>query len=135
VLFGMGLLDGSNLLTYEQIVLDAEVGALIRRLLAPVRVDDDTLAVDLIKTVGPGGVFMNQPHTVRHMREALSLPQVSERDSYNEWHEKGRPGRVAAAREKVKDILAHHQPPALPEGVRETLQEIVAAYSGQEIHK
>jgi trimethylamine--corrinoid protein Co-methyltransferase len=133
VLFGMGLLDGSNLLTYEQIILDAEIGMLIRRLLAPVRVDDDTLALDLIKAVGPGGVFVNQAHTVGHMREALSLPLVSERDSYNEWQQKGQPGRVDVAREQVKDILAHHQPPALPEGVRETLSEIVAAYSAQEI--
>jgi trimethylamine--corrinoid protein Co-methyltransferase len=135
VLFGMGLLDGSNLLTYEQIVLDAEIGALIRRLLAPVRVDDETFALDLIKEMGSGGVYVSQSHTVSHMREALSLPLVSERDSYDEWREKGQPGRVAEARERVKDILAHHQPPALPEGMRETLSEIVAAYSAEEMHE
>ncbi len=132
VLFGLGLLDGSNLLTYEQILLDAEIGAMIRRLLAPVDFDENAFALDLIEELGPGGVYLDQRHTVDHMRQALSLPLLSDRDSYDEWQQKGRRDRVAVARKKVRDILAHHRPPELPDQVRQTMGEIVAAYSSEE---
>jgi trimethylamine--corrinoid protein Co-methyltransferase len=132
ILFGVGLLDGSNLLAYEQIVLDAEIGAVVRRLLAPVRFDADAFALDLIKDLGPGGVFLNQRHTVKQMRQALSLPFVSDRDGFDQWQRKGQLTRTAVAREKVEEILSTHQPPPLPESVRETMGEIVAAYSRPE---
>jgi trimethylamine--corrinoid protein Co-methyltransferase len=129
ILFGMGLLDGSNLLSYEEIILDAEIGAMIRRLLDPVRFDDEAFALDLIKELGPGGVYLDQKHTVSHMREALSLPSISDRDSYDIWFQDGQHSRAAKAREQVQEILATHQPPPLSESVREAMKEIVEAYS------
>jgi trimethylamine--corrinoid protein Co-methyltransferase len=129
VLFGVGLLDGSNLLAYEQIVLDAEIAAMIKRLLAPVSFHNQAFALDLIRELGPGGVYLDQQHTVKHMRQALSLPPISDRDSYAEWQQKGCLDRVAVAREKVRDILANHQPSRLAESVTNTMKEIVTAYS------
>ncbi len=130
LLFGMGLLDGSNLLTYEQIILDAEIGAVVRRLLGEVSFEEEAFALDLIHSLGPGGVYLDQDHTVEHMREALSLPALSDRDSYDEWANKGKHNRVQLARDKVKEILATHQPPALSDDVRQAMQAVVAAYSG-----
>jgi trimethylamine--corrinoid protein Co-methyltransferase len=130
ILFGLGLLDGSNLLTYEQIILDAEIGVMIRRMLAGVALDEDAFASDLVQELGPGGVFLDQPHTIAHMREALWLPALSDRDSYEEWHRKGQRSRVEIAREQVRGILRNHRPLPLPESVREQMQEIVEAYSG-----
>jgi trimethylamine--corrinoid protein Co-methyltransferase len=129
VLFGLGLLDGSNLLTYEEIILDAEIGEMVRRLLAGVQFDDEAFAAGLIKELGPGGVFLDQPHTIAHMRQALSVPTLSDRDTYDEWYAKGQRSRVEIAREQVREILRTHHPLPLPDGVQEQIREIVAAYS------
>jgi trimethylamine--corrinoid protein Co-methyltransferase len=129
VLFGMGLLDGSNLLSYESILLDAEMGAIIKRLLRPVETSDEAFATNLVQQLGPGGVYLDQEHTVRHMREALSLPTLSDRDSYDEWLGKGGRNRVQVARERVREILAVHRPSPLAEGVRREMDEIIEAYS------
>jgi trimethylamine--corrinoid protein Co-methyltransferase len=129
VLFGIGLLDGSNLLTYEQIVLDAELAAMIKRLLAPVDFDQEAFSVEFMKEIGPGGVYLDELHTVKNMRKALSLPLISERDSYDDWHKKGQIDRVTAARTKVKEILATHEPAPLSDDVRKSMNEVVAAYS------
>ena len=129
VLFGMGLLDGSNLLSYEAIVLDAEIGAMIRRLLGPVETGDEAFAGELIESLGPGAVYLDQEHTVRQMRNALSLPGLSDRDSYDEWRAKGAKDRVQVARERVREILATHRPPPLAEEVRREMDEIIASYS------
>lgn len=129
VLFGVGLLDGSNLLTYEQIILDAEVAAMIKHLLAPVSVEDADFASELVKELGPGGVYLDQKHTVKNMRKSLSLPLISDRDSYDEWQKKGEVDSVAAARAKVKEILTGHHAPPLSDEVRKEMRKLVVAYS------
>ena len=128
MLFGLGLLDGSNLLTYEQILLDAEITAMLRRLTQPVEDSAGAFALDLIQALGQGGVYLDQAHTVRHMRKALSLPRISDRDSYDEWADKGQRSRVEVAREQVRQILAGHEPPPLPGGAREAMDEVLDAY-------
>jgi trimethylamine--corrinoid protein Co-methyltransferase len=129
IFFGVGLLDGSNLLTYEQIVLDAEIAAMIKRLLAPVPFDDEAFCVEFMKEIGPGGVYLDQVHTVKNMRKALSLPLISDRDSFDEWYQKGQIDSASAARAKVKEILESHQPAPLPADVQKAMRELVAAYS------
>ena len=85
--------------------------------------------MELIKEIGPGGVYLDQLHTVKNMRKALSLPLLSDRDSFDEWYQKGQIDSVSAARAKVKEILANHQPAPLPDDVTKTISELVAAYS------
>jgi trimethylamine:corrinoid methyltransferase-like protein len=63
------------------------------------------------------------------MRGALSLPLISDRDSYDEWYNKGRIDSVAAARAKVREILASHQAPPLADPMRREMGKLVAAYS------
>lgn len=132
MLFGLGLLDGSNLLAYEQIILDAEIAAMLRRLTTPVADGDEAFALDLIQETGPGGVYLDQQHTVTHMRQAISLPRISDRDSYDEWWDKGARSRVEVARQQVRQILGGHQPPPLPGGAREAMDEVLDAYAHPE---
>ncbi len=130
-LFGLGLLDGSNLLAYEQIILDAEIGAMVRRVLSGVDLSADAFASTLVEELGPGGLYLNQPHTRQHMRGALSRPRLADRDSYGDWVRKGQRSRVEIAREQVRDILATHEPAPMPDKTRRAMQEVIAAYSAE----
>ena len=88
-------------------------------------VDDETLALDVIRAVGPGGNFLTQKHTRRHMRE-LFLPQFMDRRPYNEWQaERRRPSDWALA--KARQILETHQPEPLEPGLSAELGQIIAA--------
>jgi trimethylamine--corrinoid protein Co-methyltransferase len=127
-LFGLGLLDGSNLLTYESIVLDNENAAMIRRIVEGINFEDKAFALDIIKKLGPGGVYLNQKHTVDFMRE-LSVSQLADRDSYEKWFKKGKHNRVELAREKVREILAKHKPEPLPESVRKEMDGVMKSYA------
>jgi trimethylamine--corrinoid protein Co-methyltransferase len=129
VLFGLGLLDGSNLLRYEEIVLEAEAAATVRRILRSRDFSDEAFALDLIKELGPGGVYLGQQHTVDHMREALSLASLSDRDSYEDWYRKGERSRVDIAREHVQEILASHKPAPLSKETLKDVEDVLAAYA------
>jgi trimethylamine--corrinoid protein Co-methyltransferase len=114
-LFGLGLLDGSNLLSYEQIVLDAEAGAFVKRLLQPVPHDDPAFALELVRGLGPGGVYMDQLHTVKQMRKALWLPSLSDRDAATSGNARANATWSRCSRQGARHS-GNHRPSVLPEG-------------------
>jgi trimethylamine--corrinoid protein Co-methyltransferase len=87
-------------------------------------VDKETLALDVIRAVGPGGNFLAQKHTKKHMHE-LWLPTLMDRRPYNVVEEK-RDGPRDWAREKAQHILATHQPDPLDPKLVTELERIIA---------
>ena len=123
MLLGVGLLHGSRIWSYEQMLMDCEIYAMVRKVLEGIVVDDETLALDTIQAVGPGGNFLAQKHTLKHMRE-IFLPQFMDRRPYNAWEEK-RDGAREWALAKARGILEKHQPDPLDVRLSEELQKMI----------
>jgi trimethylamine---corrinoid protein Co-methyltransferase len=123
MLLGVGFLHGSRIWSYEQMLLDCEIFNIIHKVMEGIPIDNENLALDTIKTVGPGGNFLAQKHTRQHMRD-LFLPQFMDRRPYNEWEEKGDGSRDWAG-DKAREILANHTPESLDEHISAELLKIV----------
>ena len=65
----VGYMDFGLSGSLAEVVLVAEFISRNRQLLKAIEVDDETLAVDVLKAVGPGGDFLGQRHTRKHLRE------------------------------------------------------------------
>lgn len=132
-----GALSGANLIhdvgftdigmtgSLEQLVLGDEIIGMVRRMMYGVEVTKDTLAVDIIDEVGPGGQFLGTEHTFRYFKERVWYPTLLERRSYAEWESDGKKSMRDRINAKVKKILNEHQPRTLPEAVLKQLDEIV----------
>ncbi|MDZ7290041.1 MAG: trimethylamine methyltransferase family protein [candidate division KSB1 bacterium] len=125
MLLGVGLLHGSRIWSYEQMLMDCEIFDIVCRMMAGIVVNEETLALEAIRAAGPGGNFLTQKHTKKHARN-LWLPKFMDRRPYNEWEEK-RDGARDWAREEAKRILSMHQPEPLDPKLSEELRRIVAA--------
>ena len=125
MLLGVGLLHGSRIWSYEQMLMDCEIFEIVRRVIAGIEVNDETLALDTIRAVGPGGNFLSQKHTIKHMRE-LFLPQFMDRRPYTAWEEK-QDGPRHWALAKARQILETHQPEPLDPKLSLELQRIIAS--------
>ena len=125
MLLGVGLLHGSRIWSYEQMLMDCEIFDIVYHMMKGIVVNDETLALDVIRAVGPGGNFLAQKHTKKHMRE-LWVPQFMDRRPYSEWQEK-RDGPRDWAREKARKILATHQPEPLDPKISAELKRIIAS--------
>jgi trimethylamine--corrinoid protein Co-methyltransferase len=125
MLLGVGFLHGSRIWSYAEMLMDCEIYSIIRQVMQGIVVDDETLALDVIRAVGPGGNFLTQKHTRRHMRE-LFVPQFMDRRPYNEWQEK-RDGAADWATAKARQILETHQPDPLEPKLSAELQRIIDA--------
>ena len=122
---GCGLLDGSRTLSYPHLVMETEVYRIVRHLAEGVTVDDETLALDVIDRVGPGGTFLADRHTRRHAPD-IWRPQVWDRTPYDAWVDGGRRGALDAATAVATGILAGHRPGPLPAAAAAGLAELVA---------
>jgi len=119
-----GYLAGGSIGSMEMAVVCNEIIGMISRIVRGVKVDEETLAVDVIKKVGPGGHYMSQKHTLDHVRE-LYTPTLFDRESEVTWVKAGKKDVRDMARMKAKQILREHIPTPLPNDVQLRLKEIV----------
>jgi len=117
-----GLLDFALTMSYEKVVVDNEINGMVLRALRGITADAEHIALDLIKEVGPGGDFLAQPHTVRHMRQELLLPRLSDRQPYEDWMRAGGKDTRQRANEMAREILAAPPAQVIPEERRGELK-------------
>lgn len=122
----VGFMDYGLTGSSQQLVFSNEVIGHARRLMKGITVDEEHLAYDAMKNVGPGGNFLGEPHTFQHFREEIWSPDTSERRSYEEWEADGAKDFKEVIREKLVNILNNHKPEALSDEVLAKLDAIVA---------
>jgi trimethylamine--corrinoid protein Co-methyltransferase len=119
---GLGLLRAATLLVPEQIIYDDEIYHTHRSLVEGIDSSPDSLALDVIAAVGPGGHFLAQKHTRRAIRD-IWLPELTHPDPRMEAESTLEIRQRARA--KFERILAEHRPKPLPEDVQNELQAII----------
>lgn len=124
-IFYPGTMEGALTISKEGLVLDNEIAGAIYRVLEGIDVVDDTLGVQLAQTVGPGGHYLNQRHTMQFIRQEHFMPRLADRQVRERWEETGKKNMVANAHETVARILAEHEVDPLPEAMEEELKRIV----------
>jgi trimethylamine--corrinoid protein Co-methyltransferase len=122
---GAGMLDGSRTLSYPHLIMETELYRIVARLAQGIVVDDETLALDAIRRVGPSGTYLADKHTRRHLRE-IWQPAVWDRSPYDAWLAGGKRGALESATEQAREILESHAPVPLPDEVAAELRSIVA---------
>jgi len=127
IVTGLGLARTYTRLYPEQIILDEDIYQRARTYLMQMEVNEETLALDSIANVGPGGHFLTQKHTRKHMRTSLVRGVTHELDENSKYRD---PREVARVR--VRWILENHQPEPLEKAKQDELTRILAA-AGKEL--
>lgn len=120
IVTGMGLRDTYTLLYPEAIMLDDDIYHRARYALLNAEVDPETMAVDVIGAVGPGGHFLSQKHTRKHMRHSMKRSITQQLDPEGNY----RPA-LEVAREKFAWIYDNHHPEPLDETIQVELDRIL----------
>lgn len=125
MIYGMGMLEMGMTMSYEQLLIDQEIVRMIRRILQGIAVNKDTIALDVIKKVGPAGNYLAEKHTRQYMRQELSTTQLINRKMRDHWERSGGKDIAAVAREEAIRILETYRPTPLPADVRSRIRAIV----------
>ncbi len=124
LIYGLGMIESGMTWSHEQLVIDNEIVGMIKRAIQGIDVNDDTMAVDIIKQAHEIKDFLHQKHTIKYMREQ-SKPRIMDRNTRGTWEAKGGKDLTQVAKEEVRRILKTHQPEPLSDDVKKTLREIV----------
>ena len=122
IVTGMGLARTYTRLFPEQIILDDDLYQRACAYLQRMDVDDESLAMESIRNVGPGGHFLGQKHTRNHMRTSLVRGVTHQLDEHNKYHDP-----IEVARERVRWIIENHKPEPLETSQQAELTRILAA--------
>ena len=128
IIFGSGVLEQGLTMDYAKLIMDAEMIRMIQVALGGVVVNDETLAMDVIHEVGPGGAYIAHEHSLRNMR-SQSRVNLFDRRSRDDWMEATQGKNVRdRAYARAIEILENHEPYALPGNASEAMKEIVDEY-------
>ena len=123
MLLGCGFLHGSRIWSYAEMMMDCEIFSIVQKMMQGIVVNEETLALETIANVGPGGHYLAQKHTRKHMRE-LFMPEFMDRRPYSQWEEKKDDAREWAVN-KARKILKEHQPEPLDRKISEEMAKII----------
>lgn len=126
---GAGTLARGRVFSPRQLVMDAEVFSWNARIAAGIPVDEETLALDVVKQVGIGGNYLGQRHTRRHMR-SVWRPRLLDRTPWDAWLATGALESPELAEAAAAELLATHEVPPLRPDTDTALERLAAGGPG-----
>jgi len=111
--------------SYPQLIIDDSVVTVVKRAMQGIDVNDATLAVDIIKEVGPGGDFLGQKHTRKFLAAEQSIHKMIDRRTRGAWMSRGGYSMAERAARRAVEILDSHKPTPLPAEVLDEIGEII----------
>jgi trimethylamine--corrinoid protein Co-methyltransferase len=105
LIWGIGNLESTLTVSPEQAVIDDEIVAGILRAWKGIRVDEEGMAVSVIKELGQKGNHLSSDHTFKHFREELWMTDLLSRERFSLWEKGGRKGLTRRAEERVQNLL------------------------------
>ena len=121
----MGMLELGVTFSFAQLVIDNEIARMCKRVVMGVPVNDETLAVELIKEVGAGKDFLAKKHTRQFMGPEQSKVKLIDRRMRGAWQKRGGKDLAEAAADEARHILETHKPEPLADDVLSKLRSIV----------
>lgn len=120
----VGYLEAGLTTSPEMIVFTAEIISMMRKFTDGVALDAESLALDVIHKVGPGGDFLTQKHTLKHFRNLWESGLFS-RQRMEDWVAQGSKRLGQRLKERTLAILEEHKPQPLPDSVRAEIAYIL----------
>lgn len=122
----VGYLEAGLTQSLASIVICDETISIVKRLIKGYAVNEETLAMDVIEEVGPGGEFLTHPHTLKHFSQEHWRPKLICRNRYDEWAAKGKKSMQDRANEVVQKIIQGESNSLLKPDIQQELQQIIA---------
>lgn len=124
MIYGLGLLEGGLTWDYATMVMQNEMVRMIMHTVRGIPVNDEKMAMEVIREVGAGGEFISHTHTFQNFKE-LSKTELIDRHNRDGWAAAGSKDIVERSYEKSHEILENFKTPELPADIQRGLDEII----------
>jgi trimethylamine--corrinoid protein Co-methyltransferase len=125
----VGYMESGLTCSFEMIVLTDELVAMTDNIMKGIEVSDDTLMLEEIDQIGPGGHFLDTDQTLSRFRD-FWYPGLLDRKRREQWLKAGATTLGQRLNARVKEIIKEHQPKPLEPDKKQQVQEILAQAAG-----
>ncbi|HLW92003.1 MAG TPA: trimethylamine methyltransferase family protein, partial [Roseiarcus sp.] len=125
ILHSAGWLEGGLAMGYEKMIMDADFCAALHVWMRGLSIDDNQLAYDAFREVGPGKHFFGAAHTLANFETAYWESDVADNHSFEQWRDDGGKDAATRAAERCRKLLAEYEPPPLDAAIAEELDAFV----------
>ncbi|MEM7344952.1 MAG: trimethylamine methyltransferase family protein [Chloroflexota bacterium] len=126
IMHGAGWLETGLTISMEKLILDMENLAMFQHFLQGFEVSEETLALDMMAEIGPGGHHFGTSHTQARFSTEFYEPLISTRQALDVWRAQGAPDAEQRANHLWKQLLREYEPPPIDAGIKQGLDEYVA---------
>ena len=121
----LGWLEGGLCASFEKFIIDAEMLQGMVEVMKPVVVDDDTIGIDAMREVGPGGHYFSTQQTMERFETEFYRPILSDWRNFETWFEDGAVDSTQRANRIYQQLLAEYQQPDLDPAILQELDEFI----------
>jgi len=125
ILHSAGILNSYLAMSYEKFLIDEEICGMVKRILRPIEVSDESLSFDIIKEVGIGGEFLSHPKTLELCRTEYYNPLLMFRDNYEGWLAKGKKRLDEIAQNRLNERLESYKKPDIGKSLEKDLKNFI----------
>lgn len=122
----VGYVESGMTCSYEMLVVSDEIIDMVRHMMKNFAINTNTLAIDVIENVGPGGQYVTNEHTFANFKEEMWFPKLLNRNRRDSWEQTGSMTLSMKANEKARDILENYHPPKLSEKKQEEIKTLIS---------
>ncbi len=126
MLHSCGWLEGGLVADFEKFVMDADQLGTLHGLAKGISYDENALALDAIREVGPGGHYLGCAHTQANFRDAFWKSELLDYKPFETWEEEGARDTRTLATSRVEHLLANYQQPEMDPDIKAALDAYVA---------
>ena len=133
-IFGhLGISGVDQASSLDVLVLQHEIIDYVESMMRGIEVSDNTLALEEIDEVGPGGTFVDRVFTAEHFRRELWFPRLLDREYYQAWRNHGALSMEDRCRQRKEQIVQTHEPEPISQEMERAIGEIVDAARQQQL--
>ncbi len=121
-----GWLEGGLAVSYEKVILDAEMLQMMAAFFEPIETDADSLAIEAIDQVGPGNHFFQSPHTMSRYESAFYAPILSDWQNFENWQDAGSVEATQRANRIWKSLLETYEEPPIDPAILAEVDAFIA---------
>ncbi len=127
----VGYIESGMTFSFDLLVICDEIIGQLRRMMDGIKVDEEHLALEAVKRVGPGGHFLGDEHTFNHFKDNWQ-PDLTDRSTFENWSENGATTMLDRAREKIDYIIENHEAEDISEEADSKIDDIIAGAEARE---
>ena len=120
-----GIMGSYIAMSYEKFLVDEEVGGMIKNMIRPIALTDESIDIDIIKEVGIGGQYLTHPKTFKLCRTEFHSQDLMARTNYDAWVKGGKKRLDQVAEDKVSQRLASYEKPEIDSEIEKKLTRYV----------